>query len=78
MNLFRGQQQPEPVRLSTNGAIDLQQQQEQSLKMFSNEFGIKFTRMNVDKAFVDSLGITTLNTTANSSAQSNNQTKHPI
>jgi hypothetical protein len=43
--------------------------------MFSSEFGIKFTKMNIDKIFVDSLGVSHLTSNANSSAQSNNTVK---
>ncbi|CDW88767.1 UNKNOWN [Stylonychia lemnae] len=53
MNLFAKQFSEQP-KLSSGGAIDLQQQQEQNLKLFSNEFGIKFTKMNVEKQLSDS------------------------
>ena len=46
--------------------------------MFSNEFGIKFTKMNIDKAFVDGLGSANMITNANQSAQSNNVVKTEI
>jgi hypothetical protein len=52
MNLFAGKL-TEPPRMAT-GAIDLQQQQEQSLKLISSEFGIKFTKMNIEKQMSES------------------------
>ncbi len=79
MNLFASKF-PEPPRMAT-GSIDLKQQQEQSLKLISNEFGIKFTKMNVEKQLSEvsmrpnssSLSKSNAATTANSSAVGGNK-----